>query len=131
MADHLTTRLTAAFCVLAMTLAACSEQPGKTPISGNISGDYEIQLRAHLTSLVAQQTRLLQINADALESTVSRFLEEPTDSTRETLQQAWLDTHNTFAATRLFAQLVPAKDLLFRIDAWPIAPGFIDSLPLY
>ena len=69
-------------------------------------------------------------DTEALVVSVNKFLDSPNDKTRAQLQAAWRKAHLAFAETRALL-IARHDDLMFQIDAWPIEPGFIDSLPQY
>ena len=75
----------------------------------------------------------LQHEVQSLNSVGQAFLESPTPESLATLRSQWQRTHLSYARAQFgFLLNDPAfRGLVFRIDAWPIQPGFIDNLPLY
>ena len=61
---------------------------------------------------------------------INQFLVEPNQENLLLAQAAWQSAHENFL--KLKPALLNDKDqLISRIDAWPIQPGFLDSLPDY
>lgn len=63
----------------------------------------------------------------ALANRTKRFLSSPGQENRDSWQLAWINAHEDFHR----ATLLQAPELMLNIDVWPIAPGFLDSLPEY
>jgi len=116
--------------LLTLLLGACSDtgQP-TTPLTAS-PPQINTDLQAY-NSLVNAQTRKSLIFAEALRLSTEQFLATPDESQQQALQAAWLKAHNAFVAVAALAALDPEAPLLFQIDAWPIQPGYLDSLPAY
>ncbi len=86
-----------------------------------------------LSKLVQRQSETTIAEAKNLKQASHVFLESPTSETQKSFQQAWLSAHGAYLANQLglFSDLSHNADLLFSLDAWPILPGFLDSLPDY
>ena len=56
------------------------------------------------------------------------FLAAPTEEARRAWQATWHRAHDAYLTAELLA---PDGELVPRIDAWPVIPGFVDSLPEY
>ncbi len=72
----------------------------------------------------------------SLNEAVTLFLSEPTEQNRSALGEAWKSSHS--ALLRLGAETLSDENatdssgaLLYRLDAWPIQPGYIDSIENY
>ena len=72
----------------------------------------------------------------SLNEAVTLFLSEPTEQNRSALGEAWKSSHS--ALLRLGAETLSGENatdssaaLLYRLDAWPIQPGYIDSIENY
>lgn len=117
--------------ILALLLGGC----GKPARTNNVD---VVPMQPHDVSAIATELRSLtdtanrdtMANTDKLVAAVNQFLRTPNSQSRGALQQAWLNAHKAFAATRALL-IADHDDLLFKIDAWPIQPGFLDSLPNY
>lgn len=135
MAHHIATRLTRlarrlVAAVAIAVLASCSKT-GPTPVQQATLPAADLKPAVvMLRSMTTQANSNLVVRTDALLAAVRQFLDSPTDSSRVALQQAWLSAHEAFSASRALI-LGEHDDLLFAIDAWPIQPGFLDSLPQY
>lgn len=137
MADNIATRLSlriagATLLAIVLALAACSEK--STPVASPAPQAMPpMDVHAVIDALGAQTRASSQatvIATDGLVMAVKAFLANPNGETRAAYQQAWVHAHTAFAATRALL-LVPHDRLLFQLDAWPIQPGFLDSLPDY
>ncbi|MEX0943016.1 MAG: imelysin family protein [Pseudomonadales bacterium] len=82
-------------------------------------------------NLAQEQANRLPPLLDNLSLALVAFLAEPDPESRQTLQQAWLAAHNQFSRTLPLIRIHEVNRSLFSIDAWPIEPGFLDSLPEY
>ena len=134
MAHHLlapmkTASLAGILC-LTLLVAGCGKQEkastAAVPMPPREVGSIVTNLQTMTTA--ANQDTLA--GTEALVVAVNDFLDSPNEKTRTGLQAAWRKAHLAFAETR--ALLIENHDpLLFQIDAWPIEPGFMDSLPQY
>lgn len=98
-----------------------------------LTGNYAGQIAADFSAV----QRLL----DALQLATRDLLEHPADETLERAREAWLAAHDAYERTaldRYFANLVlPEQQALtlyqlqYQINAWPILPGYLDSVPSY
>ena len=135
MADHLTSQLSrglafAGTIAVLLMLGACSKPATSgappVPMPPRAVGT----LVSHLQQLTKASNATTVTSTDQLKTAVDQFLSKPDEHTRQAMQQAWLKAHNAFAATRALL-IADHHKLVFDIDAWPIEPGFIDSLPKY
>ncbi|MDP4597886.1 MAG: hypothetical protein NWS96_03510 [Pseudomonadales bacterium] len=118
------------FMLLVLLLGACSD-PGRSTAPAALSRvPLHIDLQAY-HSLVDAQTRKSLIFAEALRLSTEQFLHTPDATQQAALQTAWLKAHNAFVAVLALAAIDQQAPLLFQIDAWPIEPGYLDSLPAY
>ena len=72
--------------------------------------------------------------ASLLNTAVTRFLAEPTADTRANAEAAWHAAHDAWLATWSSAAILTGAEMprhAFNIDAWPVTPGFLDTLPDY
>ena len=72
--------------------------------------------------------------ASILNAAITRFLTNPDEPNRESAVAAWHTAHdawlNSWASAALISgSLMPS--IAFQVDAWPVTPGFIDTLPSY
>lgn len=88
-------------------------------------------VRTHVDSLRREHTARARDTLARLDNAVNAFLAHPDDDSRAALQDAWRNAHDAWVQIH---DLVLDDAVLagtFRIDAWPIEPGFLDSLPGY
>ncbi len=113
-----------------------------------ISGVLDPQQETAVRELLA--TYLEQADADFVTSrgmlqdfsaAVTGLLDTPNNESLAAAQSAWLDAYSAYEATllhRYFAELVLPQqaylnlvDLDFRINQWPILPGYLDAVDNY
>lgn len=115
-----------------MLLSACSDtkeagQSKRLPISlkptlvNNVNQFNTYVQQRHLDVRRQTKTMAAQINM---------FANEPSHENLLRAQAAWQTAHESFLKLKP-ALLVDKDQLIRRIDAWPIQPGFLDSLPDY
>lgn len=133
MANYHATRLIARTLavLVAACLAACTEKKASDnsvsmPAPRSVAGIIE-----DIELLSARYDHETKQRVEALNAATARFLDAPNEATRSALQSAWLHAHTAFAATRVLVFSEERLPLIFRIDAWPMEPGFLDSLPRY
>jgi hypothetical protein len=135
MAHHFVARLVplkfAALVMLSVLLCACNQPAGEAQNPESPIPPESPTIINTLRTLTDAQNRNTLIYSDALLMAVNQFLASPSEETRTAFQQAWLKAHEAFASTRALIMDEENDELLFRIDAWPIQPGFLDSLPGY
>lgn len=120
----------ASFILLTLALGGCSDPDQPTAPEPASPVQINIDLQA-FDSLVSAQTRKSLIFAEALRLSTQQFLATPDATHQADLQAAWLKAHNAYVAVTALAAINPEAPLLFQIDAWPIEPGYLDSLPAY
>jgi hypothetical protein len=126
-------------------LIACSEQPDGSAKDQQVNQRYRAR-QANLSidplqNLVNAQSRKGIVLAHALRLAIEQFLQNPDETQQAKVQAAWLNAHSAYAAMSslpLPALLALDSDitlatnkLQYQIDAWPIEPGYLDSLPTY
>lgn len=131
MAHYFATRLGHSLVIAGLVMLAACNQGNQAPKAATSAIDVD----AHaIVAQIEEQTKTANhatlSAASNLVIAVNAFLATPDEETRATFQQSWIDAHNAFVATRALI-IEPHDDMLFRIDAWPIQPGFLDSLPQY
>ncbi|MEX2488296.1 MAG: imelysin family protein [Pseudomonadales bacterium] len=84
---------------------------------------------AWTSEATSHNSRLLQ-SAENFESSVEQFLTNTNQKNLDTLRTDWEDVHEDFLAVSIFF-VGETNDLMYRIDAWPILEGFLDSMPDY
>jgi len=83
------------------------------------------------------RSRLIQLpqGAGALADSTRNFVEQPGKETLAKARAHWLELHELLTNLEVyFLPLWRDEEVLlmrFRIEAWPLEPGFIDSLPDY
>jgi hypothetical protein len=126
-------------------LIACSEQPDGSAKDQQVTQHYrtrQVNLNIDpLQDLVDAQSRQGIVLAHALRLAIEQFLQNPDETQLANAQAAWLNAHSAYAAMSslpLPALLALDSDIIlvtnklqYQIDAWPIEPGYLDSLPDY
>lgn len=69
-------------------------------------------------------------STNRLEASVKRFLDDTDESRLDAVRAAWKQAHEDYLAAAVYF-VGQTNDLVFRIDAWPIMAGFLDSVPGY
>jgi hypothetical protein len=125
-----------------LSLTACSKQPDATvtdqqPKQRDHTAEINLNL-GPLQNLIDAQSRKSIIFAEALRISIQQFLETPDQTRQNRAQDAWLKAHSAYAAVSnlpLPAFVTPdneislaANRLRYQLDAWPIEPGYLDSL---
>lgn len=129
MEDHLITRLTLG---AVLVLSACSKPVQDDAASAPKISDFDVgSIETRIESRAALAVRDLKALTESLALATEEFLASPSETTRLRLQAAWRDAHATFAATRPLFSIAAEQEFLFRVDAWPMTPGFLDNLPEY
>lgn len=114
-------------------------------IAGEILTPLQQQSVRELTDLYLDQAESdfisLRSQLQELNNAVAAFLSAPSSATHEAAQAAWLVAHNAYEATllhRYFAELVLPQqsylelvDLNYRLNQWPIFPGYVDAVDNY
>ncbi|MFT6015881.1 MAG: hypothetical protein ACJAX5_001318 [Patiriisocius sp.] len=120
---------------LSLLLVGCEKIPETiserklAPIDRSQMLQIAVHLKRHATSNGVELTQ----EVTALREATMQFLERPDDQARSKLQLRWRSAHEAYARAQ-FGFLTTNEErrqLIFRIDAWPAQPGFIDDLPLY
>lgn len=114
-----------------LSSSGCGQPPGQPepailPQSADI-----IAVEANISELSTHHAALLSPELNRLSLAVDEFLALPAPESRQALQQAWFSAHKAFSHMLPLARIHVAGNRLFDIDAWPIEPGFLDSLPQY
>lgn len=122
---HLATLI--ALCLL---LFACSQQEPELPVASEFEKDQVLQAVNDTGKLAATLGRQLNVDVNELRVSTQQFLGDPNGDALSELRQRWKTAHLTYVAAQ-FGFLDSNRELIFRVDAWPIQPGFIDSLPDY
>ena len=137
MAHHLATGMKVVRYILLLVLTliyatGCDDQSKQLPTASQIDHAMVALVRDKYTRLLDQANDKTRTSSQLLLEAVTQFLADPSDATKAEFRLAWLDAHRAFTATRVLRGLMATADsALFNIDAWPIEPGFLDSLPDY
>ena len=115
-----------------MLLSACADT-NDTDSSKGLPSSLQPTLINNVNQLntyVAQQRFEVRQQNATMATQINQFLGEPNQENLLLAQTAWQSAHENFL--KLKPALLNDKDqLISRIDAWPIQPGFLDSLPGY
>ncbi len=120
--------------LLALSLISCSDSPQPESTQLQIPAETIVRSLDVLASETSQHNLMLQQQIQQLQQAVNRFTSLPTETTLSEARQQWIETHLHYvtASTLLLASDTPeTQALVFRLDAWPILPGFLDNLPAY
>ncbi len=132
MAHHFATRLILAS-IACIALSGCSEpkesQPSVTSITLNPAD--VAQISGQVDHLVRTQLASVKLTNASLRTAAQAFVDAPDEASRQALQTAWQNAHLAFASLRVLPLFGADAELMFEVDAWPIEPGFIDSLNGY
>lgn len=93
------------------------------------SGDIKRVVSAWHSEANIRNTRLVQ-SAERFESSLENFLANTNQENLNSLRTNWKQVHKDFLAASIFF-VGKTNDLMYRIDAWPVAEGFLDSIPGY
>lgn len=111
--------------LLVSVVAACAETASQ-PLAPQ---QHPMGEHIQLSAWSRQKNMKLLASVSVLAETAHRFVLEPVSENRETWQTAWVAAHDDWQS---LVYLLPGESAdLFQIDAWPIEPGFLDSLPDY
>jgi hypothetical protein len=126
-AYHQSSRLASyrvAFIVLlgSLLFSGCSEQSGKDARMRD-----PVELGIAIAAWQQDKTGLTLFAMEQLVESTTSFLKSPTTQSRSMWQSDWTKAHEHFLA----ASILYSPDRFRQIDAWPIATGFLDSLPNY
>jgi len=120
---------------LSLLVAGCEKTPetmSKRAVAP-IDRSQMLQIAVHLKRHAESNRIALTTDVAALRDATMQFLERPDEQGRRTLQLRWESAHEAYAKAQ-FGFLTTDEErrqLIYRIDAWPVQPGFIDDLPLY
>lgn len=143
MAHHFAARLNRLALTAAVALlAACGAGETPAPTSGQPAATSShrvgIDVPANLAATAIATVREAHADAVAAAATETSilaaaaraFANEPNEANRGAFQQAWLDAHNAFAEVLVLRSRTDVE-ARFNLDAWPITPGYLDSLPTW
>ena len=139
---------------LLLGLVACEEGPAPQttsspePIPQAQSPSLEPALANAIRELMASYLNRIDIaladtsnDFQQFETQVNAFLQQPTDAEFTALREAWLQLHSSYESTllhRYFAsealdeqQTLNFFEVQYRLDHWPILPGYIDYVGDY
>lgn len=111
-------------------LAGCSDDRASVDErSLKVSGTDNQAIRADILQTAAGYDRQAIGHANRLLLEVDRFLANPDETTQAAVRSAWLEAHRSFSSLIPLIHIAGLDAQLFAIDAWPMEPGFLDSLP--
>lgn len=138
-------------------ISGCDSETGMAPETSvsrdqpqtpAIRRDFDPELTANIRQLTAEY--LQQIDTDfaevttalaLLQSRITDFLANPTTRSLEAARETWLGAHNAYELTALHryfanrvlsdAQSLQLFQLQYRINQWPILPGYLDYIGDY
>lgn len=118
---------------LSLLLSGCAQPEPQKPLPATFDRLELVRVVAEINRQASATQQALQARVQALNVAGEAFLDSPTEETLTNLQARWREAHLAYASAQFgFLNQDPeSRNLIFRIDAWPIQPGFIDNLPLY
>lgn len=130
MADRQPAQLAWLALVCALALQGCDKtSPGGQAPPANADGEHPQAVAAlDLNDWHAVHRDQAVHSINALVAATRSFLDQPTPENRELVQVAWNKAHNAYLALHFVTNNQAIQN---RIDAWPVQPGFVDSLPAY
>lgn len=145
-----------AFLLCCFTLIGCSRDDPSAPssdiieVTANTSriGDLDPELTAALRELVRGYLQQIELDFDdverdleTLQNEIAEFIESPNLSRMNAVRASWLTAHSIYEVTalhRYFLGIVLAEresltlfQLQYRINHWPVLPGYIDYVEGY
>ncbi len=137
MANYQSTKLSSLSCVLLVftcLLAACGKpEPSATlPLVTLDQTRSELAIK-QLQELSIEQNRKAIIFTERLKIAIEEFLATPNPQTQSALKASWQPAHESYLGSQLglFVDSPAKSRLTFDIGAWPIQPGFLDSIDGY
>ena len=103
-------------------VSSCSDEPAEPDIADMAS----VATKLHLEN----QTRTTEYFS-TLQGSIDEFLSTPNPQTLVALQNDWINAHDALLKVKFLTHAPNSQRLVEQIDSWPIAPGFLDALPLY
>ncbi len=129
MARYFSQRL--AITSLAFILTACDERLETSQTAPPTVLAHTLPALQAIGRISTEKIQKTEIQVIELRKRIESFLAEPTDENLILAQQAWNQTHQSYVAAK-FGLLPPdGRRLDYLIDAWPMQPGFLDTLPEY
>lgn len=108
------------FLVMVALMVACSPADHSADHIGLEVSAWRSEARTRNDQLLASINRL--------EASVRRFLDDTDESGLDAVRAAWKQAHDDYLAAAVYF-VGQTNDLIFRIDAWPVMAGFLDSVP--
>ncbi len=112
-------------------LGACDQDVTPTHAIVQPAIGAPIEYRQYVLDLLPD----LGSQASELATSVETFLGNPDNVNLETARAHWLRLHHTLVSLEAYCNRPETSDALkqlwFDLDAWPLEPGFIDSIPEY
>lgn len=115
--------------VALITLSSCGDAGPAGEPGATASADATFTLSESQRALRAAAAEAAILNA-----AINRFLTRPDEPNRESAIAAWHTAHDAWLQAWGAAALISgpnARSVAFQIDAWPVTPGFLDTLPEY
>jgi hypothetical protein len=113
-------------------LSACSEYTGEVNDKTPRVSAVDIQaIRTDIMQVAATHDQEAIGHINRLIFAVDGFLASPDEATQTAARSAWLEAHRAFSSLIPLIHIAGEDQKLFMIDAWPMEPGFLDSLPAW
>lgn len=129
-----------ALALLLVLLAGCSQNDPPQPFELLSTDQTKTVIPDSLITALGrhsmQTAKSFVAEAKILHSLTNEYLALPNENNQIRVQRQWLTTHIAYTTAQLGLiggdqQDLNFADLGFRLDAWPIQPGFIDNVPEY
>ncbi|HAK53175.1 MAG TPA: hypothetical protein DCM54_14920 [Gammaproteobacteria bacterium] len=108
--------------VIVSLASSCADEPDKPDIAIMAS----LATGLHIENQIRATEKF-----STLENSINEFLSTPNPQTLIALQNDWINAHDALLKVKFLTHAPNSQRLVEQIDPWPIAPGFLDALPLY
>jgi hypothetical protein len=119
---------------LLFLLVGCSQEAGH-PVNGAEIPEPIPLLTDSFYQSAEESLAKLRALSETFANSVAAFLNQPNQANLDSSRQDWLHLHSAFIRLDFyFSKILSSnrfRDLVFNTHAWPLEPGFIDSLPEY
>ncbi len=119
--------------LLFVLLTSCAEPVAEKRIPAEFDRSSVVKVVTEIRQHAAVTQQNLNDRIQFLHAAGEAFINAPEEDTLAALKTEWRAAHLAYARAQfgILNQDPEQRELIFRIDAWPIQPGFIDDLPLY
>ena len=114
-------------------LLSCGHEELTSSDSIQLDSDQTKLAIEQIAAFAQRQNSNALIVSEQLLTSVRAFLASPNEESLDSLKAIWQTAHESHLAGQLglFKDSETNARLVFSLDAWPLHPGFLDSLPAY